>query len=1100
METKHTSFVILLATFMLIILMPVPAWAQSAIAQPCPCSTPPPELLAMASEVADATSGEEPADPPPPNIEFDAEGMSRETHSQNPAQGIPAGYELDEAEDNIPTPSRGPSVYRPMQELMGDLTPVEEGLDGHERPMAPMATTTPWSTHIGTGGTAYSGTYAMGYRFTPTTTGIITALGYFTGVAGTRTVKLWNDSGTMLASASVYSNGSSWGWTSITPVNVTAGTYYRVSVFISSSTWRNASLTHPWTSGNITISHGIYLGSDAFPNTLVSNWVYGFADIELTISTTPGTPASASATAAGWTSADLSWTAGTAGSPTVPNSMTINNTTSGDYYACVGQMLNLSASGGLGGDYWWSWGKTDLDNFHGGLCYPEHGGAEIGWGTPTTVSFASEGLHKICVVRWDNEQWNVGADRPGVGSPPLCRNVYVGPSSSPNLYGPPTGWNLTNSTWGGAAGDFDTFGEYNDNAYNLVLTGRTNPQCTTTPGSDHYGCRGTWGRGAPLEQPWNYGCCHPGWCGGGDGCPDGNPKFANYWQSQGSPNSGGNNLHTSGQGFCYFKPHNQLNSSHVGVTAEMSGKWICTPPSVNSYLVFTHSGEIGPDDYIQIQYQQQGSSTWNTITTLYTAHVPAEWTYREVTLPSGTRQNPFRLRFLLHQVAVNGETTRQSYGGWWVDDIGITSQTYTAGSVSGTSNVCDGQTTTIDITTAPTGGHTGETAEYKWINNSTGAVIRDWSTTSSVTVGAGTYACLSRKGQSWGKMSGTVTVQNYNSGIGEGTWVGNIDTDWDNCANWGNGKTPSSAMNVTIPSSATRWPTKTGALTVGTHCNNLTITSTSSATTQLTVTGALTISSDKSLSVSGTASGTNITVQGNWSNNGTFTPGNGTVTFSGGNATITPGGTGSGKVFNNVTVNTSGTKTLGGAIQVNGNFAISSGTWDVSTSNYAMTVQGNWTNNGTFTPRSGTVTFSGGNATINTGGTASTKRFNNLTVNTTGTKTLGAAIHINNTFTISGGTWDVSASNHAMTVAGNWANSGTFNGRSGTVTFAGTSTQTISGSSTTPFHNVHITNSSGVNLNSTTNARWGGEITFASDGFLDVPSTTGTPYWEDSTP
>lgn len=51
----------------------------------------------------------------------------------------------------------------------------------------------------------------------------------------------------------------------------------------------------------------------------------------------------------------------------------------------------------------------------------------------------------------------------------------------------------------------------------------------------------------------------------------------------------------------------------------------------------------------------------------------------------------------------------------------------------------------------------------------------------------------------------------------------------------------------------------------------------------------------------------NINIAGNWTNNGTFTPGTGTVTFNGttGTSTITTGGIAAGKQFYNLTINSS---------------------------------------------------------------------------------------------------------------------------------------------------------------------------------------------------
>jgi hypothetical protein len=100
------------------------------------------------------------------------------------------------------------------------------------------------------------------------------------------------------------------------------------------------------------------------------------------------------------------------------------------------------------------------------------------------------------------------------------------------------------------------------------------------------------------------------------------------------------------------------------------------------------------------------------------------------------------------------------------------------------------------------------------------------------------------------------------------------------------------------------------------------IDSSANATIQL-MTNNLTINNN-ALIAAGTlnANNLNITVGGNWTNQGTFTPGTGTVTFSGSTgSTITKV---AGETFNNLTINKSSNDvSLGGAVTVNGtlNFA-----------------------------------------------------------------------------------------------------------------------------------------------------------------------------------
>ena len=113
------------------------------------------------------------------------------------------------------------------------------------------------------GYTATSGNYTMGYRFTPDSNGQITHLWCFGG--GTRTVYLFADNGTQLASTSVNCSGT-WNSGAITPVNVTAGTYYKVAHYTSGSTWYYKDVSSvPFSSSGITIAHGIYGSGNTNP-------------------------------------------------------------------------------------------------------------------------------------------------------------------------------------------------------------------------------------------------------------------------------------------------------------------------------------------------------------------------------------------------------------------------------------------------------------------------------------------------------------------------------------------------------------------------------------------------------------------------------------------------------------------------------------------------------------------------------------------------------------------------------------------------------------------------------------------------------------------
>ena len=97
-------------------------------------------------------------------------------------------------------------------------------------------------------------------------------------------------------------------------------------------------------------------------------------------------------------------------------------------------------------------------------------------------------------------------------------------------------------------------------------------------------------------------------------------------------------------------------------------------------------------------------------------------------------------------------------------------------------------------------------------------------------------------------------------------------------------------------------------------------------------------------------------------NNGTLVASaeNNTVNYGGGvQEVVIPAGTD----YYNLDINGNGAKTLAGSIDIGGNLIIESGTMlDITTSDYSISIDGNWTNNNAtngFTERAGTVTFNG---------------------------------------------------------------------------------------------------------------------------------------------
>ncbi|HOE05765.1 MAG TPA: T9SS type A sorting domain-containing protein, partial [Bacteroidales bacterium] len=179
----------------------------------------------------------------------------------------------------------------------------------------------------------------------------------------------------------------------------------------------------------------------------------------------------------------------------------------------------------------------------------------------------------------------------------------------------------------------------------------------------------------------------------------------------------------------------------------------------------------------------------------------------------------------------------------------------------------------------------------------------------------------------------------------------------------------------------------------------------------LIINGLFTINTGSSLNTQSNS----MIIGGNWNNNGTFTPGTGTVTFNG--TTAISGSTAS-HDFYNITINSGKSLTAPG-----GN----------------MNVSGNWTNNGTFTPGTETVTFNG--TTAISGSTAS-HNFYNITINNSKSLT---------------------APDGNLNVAGNWTNNGIFSAGTGTVVLNGTGAQVIGGTANTTFYNLNVNRSTTSN-------------------------------------
>jgi hypothetical protein len=148
-----------------------------------------------------------------------------------------------------------------------------------------------------------------------------------------------------------------------------------------------------------------------------------------------------------------------------------------------------------------------------------------------------------------------------------------------------------------------------------------------------------------------------------------------------------------------------------------------------------------------------------------------------------------------------------------------------------------------------------------------------------------------------------------------------------------------------------------------------------------------------------------ITLLKNWNNNvnlSAFIPGISEMNLNGANQTI--GGTAS-TTFDNLNINGTGVKTLARSIVVNRDININTATFDVSTSNFAIDLKGNFTNNAIFNAREGLITLNGTASQQIIGGTTNTDFFDVTMNNFLGAK-LSSVQSLLNTLTCLNGTFD----------------------------------------------------------------------------------------------
>lgn len=456
--------------------------------------------------------------------------------------------------------------------------------------------------------------------------------------------------------------------------------------------------------------------------------------------------------------------------------------------------------------------------------------------------------------------------------------------------------------------------------------------------------------------------------------------------------------------------------------------------------------------------QTFGNFTWNcpNQTTNISANEALDTVNGNLTI-SATNTGQFRLgnagntTTVGGNLVISGGTFNMSAGGALIINLTgnftMSGGTLTeSGTGSGTINFAKTGTQVLSITGSPTISNT-----INFTVNS-GAIL-EFETASTVLSGSrGTFTAS----------SGSTLIIKHASGIATTGATGCVQTTGT--------RTFSTGANYTYTGSTAQ---VTGAGLTG--ANNLTFSNTAGTTLSAAITtiaGACTIESGATLATNNY----NMAFQGNFVNNGgTFTAGSSNITIGAGTATQSIAGfTTTGTVS---MTKSGGTATLtgnvnGGALTING----TGGTLNLGTG-LTHTFTGTWTrtngtlNGGSSTLRlGGSISGTGGTFTANTGtveyyGTTQTVAnltYNNLTISTSGTKTLASALTIptTGTLTINGGA-TLATANYGLIFQGNFVNSGTLTAGSSTVTISGTAaTQNIGSFTTTGL--VSMTKTAGI--------------------------------------
>ncbi len=241
-------------------------------------------------------------------------------------------------------------------------------------------------------------------------------------------------------------------------------------------------------------------------------------------------------------------------------------------------------------------------------------------------------------------------------------------------------------------------------------------------------------------------------------------------------------------------------------------------------------------------------------------------------------------------------------------------------------------------------------------------------------------------------------------------WQGQT-TDWNAASNWLIYNGPSS---YSVASSA---PTNVNVIIPSSTCfaNQPVVVSTPSTVNNLSVLSGATL-----------ALGSNtLSITGDMTVAGTFTPGTGTVNFIGNGTQIVTMGS---QAFNHVTINGFGTVQLAGNTTINGNYTSNSGSLDLN--NFNLTMGGNYSNYNSMSgllPGTGAVVFNKASGTQ----TVDQLALDFFTVRHTGAGTLQLLSDLSATGNIVNTAGIIDGNGKIITIKGNFNNTATFNAGAG---------------------------------------------------------------------